>query len=1137
MRFRVSVFAMGLCLTVAACVGALGQGVDGFSVYYVTPDGTGGGGDGPTTDTLQKAISMVDDDADVIKVQAGTYTDAQALTDNGAVATVGRTMTIRGGYAGGDWVSRDPGANQTVLDANTAGIVVYITGGNLTIDGFRMVNGQGIGVSARSGNVHMIHCTVTNTEKSNTGLATGAVQGYYRSVTLTSCSLVNNGTGSAGTKNVSGVQMYYGALTATSCTISGNYNNGMSLNTVHNARIAQCVLEYNEGAGIRLEYGNNCVVTSNTVYNNAAYGVYATSTSNLQVVGNRIELNDESAVYLKNADGTLVGGNYLRQNGHDASDGGGVEVYSSDDVTIRSNDFYNNDASLLGGGVHVQKYSRRFLIENNWFVANSADVEGGAICVDDADGAIRNNQCYGNYGDQTGGAIMVGGDEAMAVTGNCVFMNKSDSGVGGLVVSNRNAIVTSNTIVGNSGRWGGGASFSGANARFENNFVADNEAVFDGGGLLLGGGADLLFFNNAVWRNRCYHEEGTATSGGGIFMSGSAAILVNNVIADNWHGVDHNWGGAYAGAGVFAQRSAPLFVGNTIVNNSGGDGSGIYLSEDQDVATTATFYGTIITSHTIAVRVQGTSLGDFDYTLWSGGDWVNGTDHEILTSGSVTDTNVLSGDPLFADPSVCDFHIANGSGAQDGVPVFEAPTMPSSSSLALDVDAEARPYGASGDAGYDEYAGTRVEVGFASGGTTQSETVANYNVPVMLSGPSARPVYVSYLVTRESDDLSFKTDAWVCPGLLTFAPGATMAYIPVRVWDDTDGEGPERFTLSLVNPRNASIGAAREFVYTIPENDGGVGVSPNGMKWHFIELVRLRNNRFIYADANGDGRVDAADRVWRVLELLVSGRSGGVCRNGATATLDIGDAAGAPGDIVAIPILLSGNTDMAGVHVRLTYDPAVLEWDTGITSYAQAGPLLTSEHNWGLESPVAGRVNFWFGDNGSSIVPFAAQSGTLCTIRMRILASAPGGDSLISVRTEAAAAPGWPVDSCASVSDDEGYSISLTPQGGVVTVAGATATPTPTPTAEPGTPTPTPTVPPGGPAAFDDNQVFHVTSDGHFYALVWNYGTASTLDYADTWTEADLNYAMAKGDWIGVYIYDYAAAQWSRGLSMYGHEL
>lgn len=1090
--------------------GAQAQGPDGFSVYYVTPDGTGGGGDGPTTDTLQKAIDIVDDDGDVIKVQAGTYLDTTEGGGEYHCAQVSRTMTILGGYAPGGWSMAHPGAYPTTLDPAGQGVAVWAQGGHLTMTGFHLVNGKGATVSAKGGDLTLSHCTVSGTQKGTT--ASGAVQSSYRTVVLTSCTISNNGSSSPSISDVSGVYCYYGNATITSCTIVDNSNFGIMLNTAHNSRIAGCTIRYNEYSGIRFDYGDNCVVTSNTIENNHGAGVHANKANGLQVTDNSIVLHTEWGTYFKDSNGALAEGNTYSYNGFNASDGGAIYVDSADDVAIRNNAFVRNDAGLTGGAVSIERFSKRFTIAGNWFIGNDAAVSGGGLYVDDADGVIRGNWFCGNESEQEAGGLCVDGDESILVTGNVFFQNTADDSGGGMLVANKNAILTSNTIVSNTGTWGGGASLSGSRMWVEGNFFHDNKATFKGGGLLVGGG-DMLLLNNTVWRNRCWLQSGTPAVGAGVSMSHSQATLVNNVIAGNRHGAGENWTGTGGGSGIYMERSAPQIYFNTVVSNFGGDGSGIYACEKLDEISTVTMQGNIVTSHTIGVRVRDTSIANLDYTLWGGGEWVNATNHEVVTSGTIADLNPLSGDPLFAEPEVCDYHIASGSGGENAVAMLALASLWSSPSLNFDCDAQARPYGAGADAGVDEIGASALpEVNLASSATTQSESVGTYMLPVALSAASAQPVYVNYMVEAATPDLSFEDDTWTFPGLLTFPPTSTTAYIPIRVLDDNDGEGPEHFTVSLVHPRNARIGSARRFVFTIEESDDGISLWTNTIKNHLTEFARLRYNEFIYADVNGDGRVDAADRTWRLLEIL-SESSPGQGRNGAAATVTVGSASGAPGDIVEIPIVLSADADMAGAHVRLTYDPTVLEWDTGITSFVERGPLMTDDHSWDLHAPSEGKVNFWVGDNGSSAPPFAAQSGTLFTIRMRIASGAPAGVSPVAIRPDATPNPGWPVDSCAGVSDPTGYSMALTRVDGSVTVAG------------------------DAPVRFDTAQSVYCESTGTFYAVAWNYETQEWEGAITTSGSGTVGYTLNKTQWVGVFLYDLSSFAYVEGAYVYRSDL
>ena len=100
-----------------------------------------------------------------------------------------------------------------------------------------------------------------------------------------------------------------------------------------------------------------------------------------------------------------------------------------------------------------------------------------------------------------------------------------------------------------------------------------------------------------------------------------------------------------------------------------------------------------------------------------------------------------------------------------------------------------------------------------------------------------------------------------------------------------------------------------------------------------------------------------------------------------------------------------------------------------------------------------------------------------------------------------------------------------------------TPTPTPTATVTPTqTPTLTPTTPPAT-ACFSDQQVCSIASDGHFFAGAYDLTGGTTEDSADAWNSATLTHGLSPAHWCGVYLYDYAAAAWTKALYIYDESM
>ena len=232
-----------------------------------------------------------------------------------------------------------------------------------------------------------------------------------------------------------------------------------------------------------------------------------------------------------------------------------------------------------------------------------------------------------------------------------------------------------------------------ASATVSDNTISANHAMTRGGGLLLFESDDVTVSGNTVSANRGEDGGGlyldhsdatvggndvvanTATHGGGVYLEGSGALLLNNIVADN--DVDAT------GSGLHITASSPRLLHNTLVHNSGSEG--VYVTGNSDVE----LANTILSTHTVGIRVTGGSNASLDATLW----YAN-TDNWAGTGRIDVGTRNYSGDPDFVVPSAGDYHIGNMSAALDagvGVDVGE------------DMDGEQRPRGSGYDIGADEF--------------------------------------------------------------------------------------------------------------------------------------------------------------------------------------------------------------------------------------------------------------------------------------------------------------------------------------------------------------------------------------------------------------------------------------------------
>ena len=198
--------------------------------------------------TVQHAVDQSDPD-DEILVATGVYTGVQNRSGMTQVVYISQTVTVRGGYSS-DFVTWDPSAHPTTLDAQGQGRVVSIVGGGVgpTLEGFTITGGNANGLTA--------NCPNVGGQSDGCG---GGVFVYQAHPIIVSNIVTNNVAAiSAGSHSASG-----GGLClswATGSVITGNLiiSNTASLGN------------RGMGGGIHLYFPYDVLVVSNQVLNNTA---------------------------------------------------------------------------------------------------------------------------------------------------------------------------------------------------------------------------------------------------------------------------------------------------------------------------------------------------------------------------------------------------------------------------------------------------------------------------------------------------------------------------------------------------------------------------------------------------------------------------------------------------------------------------------------------------------------------------------------------------------------------------------------------------------------------------------------------------------------------------------------------------
>jgi len=684
---------------------------------------------------LQDAIDAAEP-GDSIQIAAGTYSDLNTLGGLSQIAYITKSLTLRGGYSP-DFSTWDPATYITTLDAATAGRVVYASGhAELTLAGLHMTHGNATGLGGDSlydedaggaiyingGVVTMTDCTVENSiasQSSQPGNYSANGGGVYiassTSVTLTHNLIQNNIAATVAGDYAGlggGILIFYSNSLLEDNTITGNIATTLSAG---------------QGGGLNV-FGGTAVLNNNTITFNTASQSQADSYSAgegggifagypVTMTGNLIADNtagyshgNGGGLYLMGA-AILTNNQIVRNTGadpaseHQTSYGGGLYLFDGDSALITGNLFENNLAGERGGAIYLDEGSPTF--SENIIRGNHASIKGyglgGGLYLDEAPAHLSNNQIIEN----------IAMDENVGSAGLSGFG-------GGLYLENSSAILTGNLISGNRGSVatiygegrGGGVYILGASPQLTANQITDNlaaNAYYDTG---FGGGVYLESSGATLTRNLI--DGNTASSidngyGGGIYTRGwhgAAPVLDGNVITNNtasFHSLVNDGFGGGVAVYRFGETVPVILRNNVIANNDADDfGSGLWVGgnyETQPVgvllehntfannqngdaaislqyALTLQMTNNIISGHNLGVFAMEDGTVTMDGTLWHQNTADTGG------AGTITHTNDLTGDPLYADAANFNYHLTSGSAARDAA---------LASSIVSDLDGQTRP--------------------------------------------------------------------------------------------------------------------------------------------------------------------------------------------------------------------------------------------------------------------------------------------------------------------------------------------------------------------------------------------------------------------------------------------------------------
>lgn len=288
----------------------------------------------------------------------------------------------------------------------------------------------------------------------------------------------------------------------------------------------------------------------------------------VEIVDGTITGATESGVTIKDAGDTNVLLKDLTIEDNKGTQGGGVHIENSQNVTIDHCTIQNNKTTEVspntgasvdigaGGGVFVSDKSR-VTIQNGSTIQGNTGTRGGGIYVENSTVEVKNSMIDGNTADDVPKKAP-----------------NSNKGLGGGIYSYESTLtVTDSTISGNEAK--GSTSLIWYNSKNE----ISSEALGNGGGGIcaVGKKSDVTLDGVTVTGNKAtYSKKGT---GAGIEAQGGSLTVKDSTISNNE--AQGNGGGIFSAEGNVLDVS-----GSTIQGNKADNGGGIHMGEARDTSKT-----------------------------------------------------------------------------------------------------------------------------------------------------------------------------------------------------------------------------------------------------------------------------------------------------------------------------------------------------------------------------------------------------------------------------------------------------------------------------------------------------------------------------------------------------------------------
>ncbi len=361
-----------------------------------TVNGTWGPG------TITAASNVVINAGVVITVAPGTtivFSGNYTLTVNGELRVNGPATFTHSLATPGSWggIVYAPGSSgymdgatieyaQRGLTLNTVNPIVVSN----SVIRYNRHTVSGAGIYIQSGNHRITGTLIYNNEVAGTGIVYGG--GVFienNSSQLLNSRIYNNTVTSTGNKGGGGGVMIRRSSGTVAPLIEGCEVTTNTLRTAGGSSLAN-------GAGIGIEGTTGAVIRNNWIADNqsvptAGYGG-----------GGGIGFEQDARAAL--IDRNIIANNLSMGPGH--SEGGGIDCWGGNVVTVTNNLLYNNRSRTIGGGMNINANAGAGLnvnVLNNTVVSNTS-ASGGGLYVQ-SNGVVLNNLVVGNLATTRGGGI------------------------------------------------------------------------------------------------------------------------------------------------------------------------------------------------------------------------------------------------------------------------------------------------------------------------------------------------------------------------------------------------------------------------------------------------------------------------------------------------------------------------------------------------------------------------------------------------------------------------------------------------------------------------------------------------------------------------------------------------------------